>query len=57
MNTKGKILIVRATGHVVSQIAIILSKKGYDVTAMVGSKSNKIIDAPDGRGDSGLGKG
>jgi len=39
-----KFLVIGATGHVGSKIAILLANKGYDVTAMVRQNGSQITD-------------
>lgn len=41
---KRKFLVVGATGHVGSKVAIRLAEKGYDVTALVRREGAKILD-------------
>ena len=44
INTATKFLVVGATGHVGSKIAVLLANKGYDVTALVRSDGATIRD-------------
>ena len=43
-----KFLVIGATGHVGSKIAVLLVNKGYNVTAMVRKKGAKIKDSYNG---------